>query len=93
MVPVEWESLGVRWRGASPASWRSSDHAPADFAAAAAFDDAFRARHARGELPHLTGAPYLHRSLLPLRDVSFDNATDRGQGDLFGQDCEGHCGV
>lgn len=78
----------------SDATWREMrDTAPADFAQAVHFDAEFRARHARGELPHLTAAPYLHRSLVPLAEVPFDTPADHGQGDLFTAECEGHCGV
>jgi len=35
---------------------------------------------------------YLHRSLRPLDQVQL-TAADRGQGDLWGNECSGHCGV
>ena len=37
----------------------------------------------------LRNAPYLHRSIKPLREVNFDT----GMADLFGNECEGMCGV
>lgn len=36
---------------------------------------------------------YLHRSLKPLDQIDFSNAEDMGQGALFGDECEGMCGV
>lgn len=36
---------------------------------------------------------YLHRSLKPLSEVDFRTAEDAGQADMFGNECEGHCGL
>lgn len=36
---------------------------------------------------------YLHSSLRPLDQIDFSNAEDRGQLNLFGNECEGMCGV
>ena len=36
---------------------------------------------------------FLHRSMKPLSEVDFRNATDMGQTDLFNNECEGMCGV
>lgn len=41
----------------------------------------------------LKNLSYLHRSMTPLDEVSFENETDRGQMDMFGEECEGMCGV
>jgi hypothetical protein len=41
----------------------------------------------------MKGQQYMHRSLTPLAEVDLSTAEDRGQGDLFGNDCEGMCGV
>ena len=38
-------------------------------------------------------AMYAHRSLVPLADIDFRNAADVGQVDMFGNECEGMCGV
>lgn len=45
-------------------------------------------RHSLG-----TGAAFIHRQLRPLSDVDLSTAADRGQLDLFGNECEGMCGV
>lgn len=41
----------------------------------------------------LVGELYLHDSLLPLGEVDLSTAAQRGQPDLFGNECEGMCGV
>lgn len=40
----------------------------------------------------LTGQ-YMHRSLLPLDQIDLRNHAERGQPDLFGNECEGMCGI
>ncbi len=69
--------------------WRTikAQH-PAEFAQAVAVDEAIR----QGVF-NTTGPVFLHRSLVPLRDVDFSSAEDRGQGNLFADECEGVCGV
>jgi hypothetical protein len=47
----------------------------------------------RGGVRGTTQRLYLHRSLKPLAEVDFRNASDVGQADLFGEECEGMCGV
>jgi hypothetical protein len=39
------------------------------------------------------GIPFLHASLKPLGEVDFSTDIERGQGELFGNDCTGLCGV
>lgn len=36
---------------------------------------------------------YLHRSLKPIDEIDFTTAEEAGQGRLFGNECEGMCGV
>jgi hypothetical protein len=36
---------------------------------------------------------YLHSSMIPLDQVDLSTAADRGQLDLFTNECEGMCGV
>jgi len=31
--------------------------------------------------------------MVPLAEVDFSTAEERGQGNLFQNECEGHCGV
>ena len=40
-----------------------------------------------------TGVPFLHRSMVPLREVDFSTDEDHGQQVMFGNECEGMCGV
>lgn len=69
--------------------WRDmKDNRPEEFASAVAFDTAVR----RG-LKGVTQEAYLHRSLLPLAEVDFSTAEERGQTNLFENECEGLCGV
>jgi hypothetical protein len=62
-------------------------------------------RHQRTETPdewgetvalsHLLAArgEYMHRSLKPMDQVDLSTWAERGQPDLFGNECEGMCGV
>ncbi|MFH1555304.1 MAG: hypothetical protein ABII76_10625 [Pseudomonadota bacterium] len=73
----------------SDAMWRTlRDHNAEDWRDAVAVDHAIRTgmRGMRAEL-------YLHRSAVPLEQADLSNDTDRGQRDLFGNECEGLCGV
>ncbi len=45
------------------------------------------------ETNNMHGLPYLHRSLVPLDQVDFSTDVERGQGLLWGNECEGMCGV
>lgn len=51
-----------------------------------------RMQEAAARVPRLNAVPFLHSSLVPLAEVALTDA-DRGQGDLFGEDCTGMCGV
>src|SRR3990167_1660239 len=42
-------------------------------------------------LRNTDGPLYLHRSLMPLASVDFRSPAERGQPDLFGNECEGVC--
>ncbi len=69
--------------------WRAMrDHDPNAWADAVAVDRAIRTgfRGIRGEV-------YLHRSAVPLDQADLANETDRGQLDLWPNECEGMCGV
>jgi hypothetical protein len=69
--------------------WRQMKaNQPEDFAVAVAFDAAIRdgSKGMRGTL-------FVHRSRLPLDQADLSTWADRGQGDLFGEECEGMCGT
>jgi hypothetical protein len=71
------------------AAWRTMKaNQPEDFAVAVAFDAAIR-----DGPPGQRGKVYLHRSRQPLDQVDLSTWEERGQSDLFGEECEGMCGV
>jgi hypothetical protein len=71
------------------AQWRHlRDNAPADWAKAVAFDAAIR-NGPKG----LTGTMYVHMQRVALDQVDLSIAEDRGQLNLFNNECEGMCGV
>jgi hypothetical protein len=72
------------------ASWREMrDNAPADWQQAVEVD-----RHIRHGMPRMRkSTAFIHRSLVPLDQVDLRNDEERGQPDLFGNECEGMCGV
>lgn len=74
----------------SDAEWRRMrDKQPAAFADAVAISRAIE-----GGLQGInSGSVYLHRSLKPLDQVDLSTAEDRGQLNMFDNECEGMCGV
>jgi len=72
----------------SDAEWRRlKSEEPEAFAEAIAYDESLRVA-LDGVI---RGTPYLHRSLVPLREADFSN--EDGQAYLFTEECEGMCGV
>lgn len=71
----------------SDAEWRRLKADPVSWADAVEFDEA--TRHSKGT----RGRAFLHRSGVPLVDVDFSTAEERGQLTLWEGECEGHCGV
>lgn len=75
----------------SDSHWREMKmNRPDEFAEAVEWDHALRSRPG---VMGLKNPPYLHSSLKPLDEVDFENDLDKGQQSLFGNDCEGMCGV
>jgi hypothetical protein len=74
----------------SDAGWRNMrDTDPASWADAVAVDAAIR-----NNMPGVNkGEVFIHRSLKPLDQVDFSTAEERGQLNMFLNDCEGMCGV
>lgn len=68
-----------QWKGLSPE----------EFMAAVRFERELQDVYQKINLPR----PYLHPSKMPLEEVDFRTDEDHGQGLLFGNECEGHCGV
>ena len=74
----------------SDRAWRAlRDDAPEEWADAVAVDAALCEGDARG----MAGVEYMHASRRPLDEVDLSTAAERGQGDLFINECEGMCGV
>jgi hypothetical protein len=71
--------------------WRALRDRPVEWAEAVEVDTRLRSRPP--EAYRLKGVLYLHRSGVPLADVDLTTAADRGQQSLFGNECEGVCGV
>lgn len=72
------------------AEWhRLKTEEPEAFAQAVAWEEAYQRSVARCEVTK--GVPFLHESLIPLRDVTFD--LTKRKADQFGNECEGMCGV
>jgi hypothetical protein len=66
------------------------DLKPDEFEIAAKFEERLQATHRK---IGATGVPFLHRSMVPLREVDFSTDEDHGQQVMFGNECEGMCGV
>lgn len=62
---------------------------PAEFDKAVAFEKELQSSYARATALHST--PWLHASRQPLENIDF--TPDNSQPDLFGNECEGMCGV
>lgn len=77
----------------SDAEWRRLKlNDPASFADAVCFERRYQAALSR--VSGFRGTPYLHRSCVPLDQADFRPTDERtGQANLFGNECEGMCGV
>jgi hypothetical protein len=73
------------------AEWRRiRDEDPKAFAQAVQFEKDYQAAFAK--IPRISGTPYLHRSLVPIDQADLSDYDD-GMVDMFGNECEGMCGV
>lgn len=72
----------------SDEEWRQLRDRPGEWADAIEFD-----RVVRGGIKGTRDQLFVHRSLVPLDQVDLSTAEDRGQLNLFINDCEGMCGV
>lgn len=72
----------------SNAEWRRLSER--DFQAAVTFERDFQAANVGGSM---VGKPFLHRSMKPLDQVDLSTEEERGQLDMFNNECEGLCGV
>ena len=76
----------------SDAEWRRlKDEEPKEFKRAVQFERDLQA--AKAQTDNQRGKPFLHNSLKPLDEVDLTTDIERGQGEMFGNDCTGLCGV
>lgn len=76
----------------SDREWRRlRDKEPQEFARAIQFEKEIQQVALQDETR--TGIPYLHNSRVPLDQVDFSTDEDHGQQVMFGNECEGLCGV
>jgi len=73
---------------------RMRDTQPVDWKKLVGFDHAVReAQKETINGANITGTIFVHRSCKPIDQVDLSNEEDQGQTDLFGNECEGLCGV
>ena len=73
----------------SDRQWREMrDTMPEDWKAVVAFDQAIRPG-----FHGMVGQAFVHKSAMPLDQVDLRSWEEKGQPDLFGEECEGMCGV
>jgi len=76
----------------SNAEWRRlKDEEPQAFADAVQFERDLQ--RVKGGTDNMQAVPFLHKSLLPLDQVDLRTMEDHGQMGLWGEECEGMCGV
>lgn len=74
------------------AEWRRlKREEPVEFGFAVEFEKRLQA--AKSKSQNFRTMPFLHRSLKPLSEVDFSTEEERGQTNLFNNECEGMCGV
>lgn len=72
--------------------WRRlKDHEPEAFAEAVRIEKELQ--RTKGLTDNIRSVPWLHRSCVPLEQVDLSTEADAGQLDMFGNECEGLCGV
>jgi hypothetical protein len=76
----------------SDAEWkRLKDLEPKEFARAVKYEQDLQ--RVKGQTDNQSGVPFLHNSLKPLSEVDFSTEEERGQLNMFNNECEGLCGV
>lgn len=76
----------------SDAEWRRlRDEEPEEWKRAVKFERDLQA--VKAQTDNMRGIPYLHASLVPLEQVNLTTDIENGQGILWGNECEGMCGV
>jgi hypothetical protein len=70
------------------------DHEPDDWANLVWFDAEMRKlQSTHRKRARLTGTLYVHRDCVPMGEVDLSTPEDFGQFDMWGNECEGMCGV
>jgi hypothetical protein len=76
----------------SDKEWRRlKDYEPEAFAEAVRVEKELQRTKALTD--NMRSVPWLHKSCVPLDQVDLSNDKDAGQLDMFGNECEGLCGV
>lgn len=76
----------------SDSEWRRlRDESPEEFSSVVAFE--LELQSVKRKTDNMRGVPFLHNSLKPLSEVDFSTEEERGQLNMFNNECEGMCGV
>lgn len=76
----------------SPGEWlRLKQEEPAEFEKAVAYE--LKLQETMKHVTGFFGKPYLHRSCKPLNEIDFKEEAKSTTIDMFGDECEGICGV
>ena len=84
-TPPRSACLGCPFK--SDAEWRDLRRSPDEWAATVAVDEAVRS------IDRVSGVNYLHRRFEPLAVVDLATEQEKGQLDMWGNECEGMCGL
>jgi len=71
--------------------WRDAMADPADRAELVEIDRIIRRAGSKGI--EMRGEQFMHRSMRPIGEVDLSTWAERGQRDLFGEECSGMCGT
>jgi hypothetical protein len=72
--------------------WRRlRDEEPEEWSRAVKFERDLQ--EVKRQTDNMRGVPFLHNSLVPLDQVDLETDVEKGQGLLWGNECEGMCGV
>jgi len=85
MEPPKSACVGCPYHSA--ARWRAIRADPVAWADVLEVDAAIRNQ------PGFRGQQFMHPARVPIAEVDLRSWADRGQGDLFGEECEGMCGT
>jgi len=76
----------------SDKEWRRlKEFEPLEFDRAVKFEQDLQSQKAKTD--NMNGVPFLHNSLKPLGEIDFSTEEERGQLNMFNNECEGMCGV